>query len=104
MQRPGRGSQETIVQPGSRVLVPPQGTYMRVSLSSLAELLLMKHSSFQKGEGPPEPILGPLSTISEKECKLASTLILVSKALFSTPQAIKPPPYLSQGGAQSLRH
>ena len=35
MQRQGRGSQETIVQPWGRVLVPPQGIHITISLSSL---------------------------------------------------------------------
>ena len=37
MQRQGRGSQETIVQPWGRVLVPLQGAHIRISLSSSAE-------------------------------------------------------------------
>ena len=57
MQKQGRNSQETIVQPWGRVLVPPQGTHITISLSSSAELkphqmedvnCLMKHSSFQR--------------------------------------------------------
>ena len=36
--------------------------------------MLMKHISFSPG--PPEPVLGPLNTSFEKQCKLASTLIL----------------------------
>ena len=35
MQRQGRSSQETIVQPWGRVLVPPQGIHIAISLSSL---------------------------------------------------------------------
>ena len=35
MQRQGRRSQETMVQPWDRVLVPPQGIHRTVSLSSL---------------------------------------------------------------------
>ena len=34
MQRQGRSSQETIVQPWDNVLVPPQGIHMTMSLSS----------------------------------------------------------------------
>ena len=33
MQKPRKGSQETIGQPRSRVLVPPQGIYITISLS-----------------------------------------------------------------------
>ena len=36
MQKQGRNSWEAIVQPWGRVLVPPQGIYMTVSLSSSA--------------------------------------------------------------------
>ena len=38
MQRPGRGNQRTIVQPGGRVLVAPQGMYTTISLSLSAGL------------------------------------------------------------------
>ena len=38
MQRQGRNIQETIVQPSGRVLVPPQGIHITISLSSSAEL------------------------------------------------------------------
>ena len=38
MQRQGRSSQETIVQPWGSVLVPPQGKHIRISLSSSTEL------------------------------------------------------------------
>ena len=38
MQRQGRGSQETIVQPWGRVLVQPQGINITISLSSSTEL------------------------------------------------------------------
>ena len=37
MQRQGRGSQETIVQSWGRVLVPPQGIHILISLSCFAE-------------------------------------------------------------------
>ena len=37
MQRQGRRSQETIVQPWGRVLVPPQELYITISLSCLAD-------------------------------------------------------------------
>ena len=40
MQKQERGSQETILQPWVRVLVPPQGTHVTVSLSSSAKLKL----------------------------------------------------------------
>ena len=40
MQRLERSSQETIVQPSGRVLVPPQGMHRAISLSSSAELKL----------------------------------------------------------------
>ena len=36
MQKEGQSSQETIMQPRGRVLVPPQGIYITVSLSSSA--------------------------------------------------------------------
>ena len=64
MQRQGRRSQETIVQPWGRVLVPPQGIHI-MSLSSSAELnpqqmedanYLMKHSS-EMIRRPPEATL-----------------------------------------------
>ena len=57
MQRQRRSSQETRVQPWGRVLVPPQGIHISVSLSSSTELkpptnggvnYLMKQSSFQR--------------------------------------------------------
>ena len=38
MQRQGRNSQETIVQPWGRVLVLPRGIHTTISLSSSAEL------------------------------------------------------------------
>ena len=38
MQKQRRGSQEIIVQPWGRMLVPPQGIYITISLSSSAEL------------------------------------------------------------------
>ena len=36
MQKQGRSSQETIVQPWVRVLVPPQGIYITITLNSSA--------------------------------------------------------------------
>ena len=46
----------------------------------------MKHSLFQEeGGGPPEPVLGPLNTCFEKQCKLASTLILTYGSVFQSP-------------------
>ena len=38
IQRQGRSSQKTIVQPWGRVLVPPQGIHITISLGSSAEL------------------------------------------------------------------
>ena len=38
MQRQGRSSQDTTVQPRGRALVPPQGIHITISLSSSAEL------------------------------------------------------------------
>ena len=38
MQRPGRSSKETIVQPRGRVLVPPQGLLITRPLSPFTEL------------------------------------------------------------------
>ena len=38
MQRQGRNSQETLVQPWGRVLVLPQGICITISLSSFTEL------------------------------------------------------------------
>ena len=67
-------------------MVPLQRISITVSLRPSAELkpstnedvnCLMDHSSFQKERGPPEPVLGPLNTSSEKQRKLASTLILI---------------------------
>lgn len=37
---------------------------------------MMEHSSFLK-RGKEEPVLGPLNTSFERQCKLASTLILI---------------------------
>ena len=37
MQRQGRNRQETIVQPSGRVLAPPQGIHITISLSSFAD-------------------------------------------------------------------
>ena len=37
----------------------------------------MEQSSFREEEGSPEPVLGPLKTSFEKQCKLTSTLILI---------------------------
>ena len=62
---------------------------------------LMKLSSLQKEGGPPEPVLGPLKTNIEEECKLASTLILICGRIFYS-QTIRPPPILSQKKVQSL--
>ena len=89
MQRPGRGSQETIVQPWGRVLVPPQGVHRTRSfefscrtktLTKWKVYYLMKPSSFQKG-GPPDLVLRPLNTNFE-ECKLTSTVILIRGPIF----------------------
>ena len=57
---------------------------------------LMEHS-LQKEGGLLGAILEPLNTSFESQGKIISTLIL-TKALFSTPQTIKPPPNLSQRG------
>ena len=37
MQKQERSSQETVVQPWGRVLVPPQGIYITIPLSCLAD-------------------------------------------------------------------
>ena len=37
MQRQGRNSQETVVQPWGRVLAPPQGMHIAISLSCFAD-------------------------------------------------------------------
>ena len=61
MQRQGRNTQETIVQPGGRVLVPLQGIYITVSLSSFAEIKPPTHERCYEAfftPGPPEPISG----------------------------------------------
>ena len=42
---------------------------------------LMEHFSFQKG-GPPEPVLGTQNTSFEKQCNLASALILLCNTYF----------------------
>ena len=73
MKRQGRNSQETIVQPWGRVLVPPEGIHRTVFLSSSAELNPPTNEN-QTG-GQPEPVLGPLNTNYEEERKLASALI-----------------------------
>ena len=100
MQKPQRSSLETIVQPWSSVLIPPQIIYITISLSSSAEL--KPPTNGNQREGPPESVPDPLNTNFEEEHKLASTWYL-SVALFST-QTIKPLPVLSQGRAQSLGH
>ena len=80
-------------------LVPPPGTYITISLSLSAELKPpRKEELLDKEGGPPEPVLGLLKASSEKQCKLASTLILILRPYFSTPQTITPPLNLSQGG------
>ena len=102
------GAVETVVQPSGRALVPPQGIYITISLSSSAELkppqqmedvnYLMKHSPFWNERGPPAPVLGPRNTTSfEKHCKLEPSLILICGPVFYS-QTIKPPPILSQRG------
>ena len=65
MQRQGRSSQETIVQPLGRVLVPFQGMYITISLSFYAKLKPPTNEN-QRG-GPPEPDLGPLNMNFEEE-------------------------------------
>ena len=57
MQRQGRGSQETIVQPWGRVLVLPQGMHITISFELVIELKPQingrcQYSSFQRR--PPE--------------------------------------------------
>ena len=37
---------------------------------------------FIQKEGPPEPVLGPLNTSFEKQCKLAPTPILICGPIF----------------------
>ena len=64
MQRPGRNSLETIVPPWGRVLVPPQGIYITVSLSSSTnwnpqQMEDINEVFFIPKEGSSEPILGP---------------------------------------------
>ena len=54
------------------------------------EELLDKAFFIWEEAGPPEPVLGTLNTSFEKQCKLASTLILIM-ALFSTSQTMKQP-------------
>jgi len=46
---------------------------------------LMKHSTFQKEEGPPEPVPGPLNSSFEEECKPGPTLILIYSLIFNSP-------------------
>ena len=63
-------SQETVVQPWGRVLVPPRSLYITMLLSSSVEpnpqqmKSVMKHSSFQKGGGPPEPFPEPIGAVA----------------------------------------
>ena len=45
---------------------------------------LMRHSSFQKEGGPPEPVPGPLNT-SFEEGELALTLVLICSPIFHVP-------------------
>ena len=63
MQRPGRSSQEIIVQPWGKVLLPPQGTHVTIPLTLSAELkphtqmeeLLDDQSFFQEEEDHQSP-------------------------------------------------
>ena len=55
MQRQGKSSQEIIVTPWDRVLVPPQGIHITLFLSSLQTLISQQngrcqHSSFQTSQ------------------------------------------------------
>ena len=67
MQRPGRSSQETMVQPCCKVLVPPQEICITISLSISADLNpqqmeeLLDEAFFILGKRrtPPEPVLRP---------------------------------------------
>ena len=70
-----------------QVLLPPQGIYITTALNFSAELktpynLLMKPSSCWEEGGPPEPVPGPPNTSFEKQCKLASILILICIPIF----------------------
>ena len=86
MQRAGR----------SRTALGQGGGMARLSLSLSAELkppvreeLLPKHLPSGKKEDP-APDLGPLNTSSERQCKLASTLMLICGPIFHSPNHGKP--------------
>ena len=82
MQRPGRNSQET-----RQVLVPPQGNlpnsifepFCRTETPNKWKNYLMKK------EDPLGPVLRLLNIIFEKQCKLASPLILIYSPIFHFP-------------------
>lgn len=91
MQRPARNSQDPVMQPWSRVQVPPQATYKTVPLS------LLQNSNPQQTEELSEPVQGH-ETPALKDRASWPLLWPFSAALFSTPQTINPPPNLFQGG------
>ena len=114
MQRQGRGSQETIVQPWGRVLALPQGIHIMLSLSSSAELkphqmeevsYLMKHSSFQRSQFAHHH-LTPDDLWIEGMRTLQSTLILICNTPldYKTPHRYPPhPSHTSPGWDTVLR-
>ena len=87
MQRPGRSSALLGQGPCSssrnthgNIFKP----FCRTKTPNKWKNFLVKYSSWEGG--PREPILGPLNTSFEKQCKFASTLILIySRDLYSTP-------------------
>ena len=80
IERQGRNSPETMVQPWGRVLGPPQGICITVSLRSSAELKPPTNGRYYEAFfmlRPPEPVLGPRNTNFEEECKLISILTII---------------------------
>ena len=112
MQRRGRGSQETIEQPGGRVLILLQEAHRTMSLSSSAELkpqqvedvnYVMKRSSFwRKGHSlvtrRTTELIRRTPEARLKDCRTCRHRILVQTLplnhCYETPHQI-PPPLLS---------
>ena len=90
MQRPGRRSQETRVQPWGRVLVPLQGICITISLSPSAELKPSRNGRCSLLNGG-FFTLGRRGTTgtspgAAKQCKLASPLIPIWGPTFHSPR------------------
>ena len=103
MQRSRRSSQETIVQPWGRVLVPPQGIYITISLSSSTELkptidgrchlldetFIIPESSWCDSLKDYQNMCWMPDASFEEKCKLTFTLILICGSIFLS-QTIRP--------------